>query len=179
MSDKNDSTLDLDATKTAPAGLKWLFEMEALNSPVLLNTLYGNVYSFNYVKDAEILIDRHNQRMLLYVEFTWIVRKIAKNRKKVIIEALLDNLQELLPSFNFRIIEDKTLFDTAVKRLADSLQGVPNEEIPSPNPDSAASTAASNSDGGKDQAGSTNADSGANRPQFGPSESDPSESPVS
>lgn len=130
MAKDDEINLDTDTSKTAPAGLKWLYEFEALNSPSLLNNLYGNVYSFPHVIDAEILIDRHNHKMLIYIEFSWIVRKIAKNRKKIIVEALLDNLQELLPSFAFRIIEDKALFDIAVDRLKKSLQGELNEEKP-------------------------------------------------
>lgn len=110
-----------------PAGLKWLAEMEAVSSPVLLNMIYGNIYSFPHVSDSEILIDRYNKRMLVYVKFTWFVRKYWKSRKKLVTISILDQLQELLPSFEFRIIEDKVLFDLAVQRMKESVLGGNNE----------------------------------------------------
>jgi hypothetical protein len=116
-----------------PAGLKWLYEMEAVNSPVLLNNLYGNIYSFPNVADAEILLDRYNKRMLIYVKFTWFVRKYWKSRKKLVTISILDQLQELLPSFEFRIIEDKALFDLAVQRMRESILGGNNENDNKPN----------------------------------------------
>lgn len=124
-----------DDSKFVPAGLKWLAEMESLNSPALLNILYGNIYSFPYVKDAEILIDRHNHKMLIWIEFSWTIRKILTNRKKSTIISLLDQLQELLPSFTFRVIEDKDLFDLAVRRMKENLFGEKNQE---PDPKAAA-----------------------------------------
>jgi hypothetical protein len=116
-----------------PAGLKWLAEMEAVNSPVLLNMIYGNIYSFPNVADAEILIDRFNKRMLVYIKFTWFVRKYWKTRKKLVSISILDGLQELLPSFEFRIIEDKPLFDLAVQRMKESVLGGKSETVNKPN----------------------------------------------
>ena len=56
-------TLENNEAQVLPAGLKWLAEMEALNSPSLLNVLYGNVSSFPNIADAEILIDRYKKRV--------------------------------------------------------------------------------------------------------------------
>lgn len=122
-----------DSNQYVPAGLKWLAEMEAVNSPVLLNVIYGNIYSFPNVSDCEILIDRYNKKMLVYVKFTWFVRKYWKSRKKLVTISILDQLQELLPSFEFRIIEDKALFDLAVQRMKESLLGGNNENDNKPN----------------------------------------------
>ena len=121
MSKQKEMTLENNEAQVLPAGLKWLAEMEALNSPSLLNVLYGNVSSFPNIAYAEILIDRYNKKMLIWVEFNWLTRKLLKYRKKETTVSLLDQLQEFLPSFTFRIIEDKSLFDKAVTRMA---QGV-------------------------------------------------------
>lgn len=131
MSKKDTSQNELN--QFVPAGLKWLAEMEAVNSPILLNIIYGNIYSFPNVADAEILLDRYNKKMLVYVKFTWFVRKYWKSRKKLVTISILDQLQELLPSFEFRIIEDKALFDLAVQRMKESLLGGNNENDNKPN----------------------------------------------
>jgi hypothetical protein len=112
-----------EAWKMAPEGLKWLYEMEAVNSTALQNNLYGNLYSFPGVSDCEILMDRYQRKMLIYIKFTFFIRKFLKRRKKELIMAMLDQLQELLPSFEFRIIEDRALFDLALKRMEEMLFG--------------------------------------------------------
>jgi hypothetical protein len=130
---KKDTSQNNELNQFVPAGLKWLYEMEAVNSPVLLNNLYGNIYSFPNVADAEILLDRYNKKMLVYVKFTWFVRKYWHSRKKLVTISILDQLQELLPSFEFRIIEDKALFDLAVQRMKESVLGGNNENDNKPN----------------------------------------------
>lgn len=121
MSKKNAPPQEMN--QFVPAGLKWLAEMEAVNSPVLLNIIYGNIYSFPNVDNAEILIDKHNRKMLIWIHFNWSTRKFFKNRKKETTINILDQLQELLPSFEFRIIEDKALFDLAVHRMTQYVLG--------------------------------------------------------
>lgn len=154
MSKKEASQNELN--QFVPAGLKWLYEMEAVNSPVLLNNLYGNIYSFPNVADAEILLDRYNKKMLVYVKFTWFVRNYWKSKKKLVTISILDQLQELLPSFEFRIIEDKALFDLAVLRMKESLLGGNNENDNKPN-DGSNDASATVSDTNGQAVGSTEA----------------------
>lgn len=122
MGKENKQTTN-ELNQFVPAGIKWLYEMEAVNSPVLLNNLYGNIFSYPNVKDAEILIDKHNRKMLIYIEFNWLSRKIFKSRRKETTVSILDQLQELLPSFTFRIIEDRGLFELALARMTEQLTG--------------------------------------------------------
>lgn len=110
-------------SQMVPPGLKWLAEMEALDSPALMSVLYGNIYSFPHVKDAELLVDRFGKKMLIWIQFTWPTAKIFQSRKKKLIMNILDQLQELLPSFEFRVIEDRALFDLAVKKAEEYLFG--------------------------------------------------------
>lgn len=124
-----------DMNQFVPSGLRWLYEMEAVNSTALLNNLYGNIYSFPHVVDAEILLDRFGKKMLIYVKFTWFVRNFWISRKKYITMSILDQLQELLPSFEFRIIEDKALFNLAVQRMREHLFGGKNETASKNNSD--------------------------------------------
>lgn len=112
-----------DLNRMAPAGLKWLYEMESVNSSTLQNNLYMNLYAFPNVVDVEMIIDKYQRKMLIYVKFSWFVRKFLKARKRELIIGMLDQLQELLPSFEFRIIEDRKLFDLALKRMEQILFG--------------------------------------------------------
>jgi hypothetical protein len=122
--------IDDELNRMVPAGLKWLYEMEAVNSPVLQNNLYGNLYAFPHVKDVELIMDRYQRKMLIYVKFSWFVQKFLKGRRKELIMAMLDQLQALLPSFEFRIIEDRTLFDLALKRMEQILFGGVSDRKP-------------------------------------------------
>lgn len=149
---KNDKKQSNELNQIVPAGLKWLYEMEAVNSPVLLNNLYGNIFSFPNVSDAEILIDKNNRKMLIWIQFNWLSRKIFKSRKKESTIGILDQLQELLPSFEFRIIEDKALFDLAVKRMKQYVLGGENESNQSINNGDAIVPVTGDGNSGNDQA---------------------------
>lgn len=125
MAKKPDETNDApdDLNQFGPAGLRWLIEMEAVNSPVLQNNLYGNLYAFPHVEDVELIMDRYQRKMLIWVKFSWFVRKFLKKRRKDLIMSMLDQLQSLLPSFEFRITEDRAVFDLALKRMEEILFG--------------------------------------------------------
>ena len=112
-----------EAEKMAAAGLAWLYELELVNSPTLLNNLYGNLYSFPKVQDCEIIIDKYQKKMLIWVKFTWFTRKFLKARRHALIMDMLDQLQTLLPSFEFRLTEDRALFERALKKTQEMLFG--------------------------------------------------------
>lgn len=117
-----------EGEKFIPSALKWLYEMEALNSSALLNNLYANIYaSSRHVKDVELLIDRNNKKMLIYMKFSW-KAKLFLGVKKRTATLVLDNLQELLPSFEFRITEKRELFDLALENAKKVALGGRDEE---------------------------------------------------
>ena len=121
-----------EGDKFIPSALKWLYEMEALNSSALLNNLYANIYSSSrHVKDVELLIDRNNRKMLIYMKFSWKANLFLGVKKRTA-ELVLDNLQELLPSFEFRITEKRELFDKALERAKEVALGGEDEADQSP-----------------------------------------------
>lgn len=125
-----DKKLELDTSVMetpgfAAEGLKWLYEMKALSSPVLLDNLYGNIYSNDpSIKETELLIDKQNSKMLIWIKLGWWANL---TRKKKIVKNILDGLQGVLPSFDFRIILDRELFNLALKRVEDKTFGVKDE----------------------------------------------------
>jgi hypothetical protein len=112
-----------ELNRMGPSGLKWLYELEAVNSSTLQNNLYMNLYSFPHVKDVELIMDRYQKKMLIYVKFSWVTRKFRKARRHDLVNQMLDQLQEVLPSFEFRIIEDRVLFELALKKAESALFG--------------------------------------------------------
>lgn len=118
-----------DEEMFGPSGLRWLYEIEAVNSPTLQNNLYMNLLSFPGVVDCEILLDRYQRKMLIYVKFTWFLRKFRRAERIDLVNSMLDQLQELLPSFEFRIIEDRKLFEKALRRMERALFGGKDEVV--------------------------------------------------
>lgn len=112
-------------------GVKWLAQMKLLNNPQLNDIIYGNIVSVSSSIDpdgTEILIDPLNEKMLILIKYHYWTRKHFTWRKGRIEDVILFNLKKLLPSFKFRIIEDKSIFDKA-KQLF-SLKGENKNEKP-------------------------------------------------
>lgn len=149
MSDKKETKIeftDEESRQFVPSALKWLYEMEAVNSSALLNNLYANIYSSSkHVKDVELLIDKNQRKMLIFMKFSWIAN-LRLGVKKRTAELVLDNLQELLPSFEFRITEKRDLFEKSLENAKKAALGGVNEESTEGN-DSSNGDASTESDG--------------------------------
>src|SRR5690606_18085919 len=102
----------LETIKTQAAGLKWLYEMELLNSPQLINNLKLNIFTTDTtIKDVELLIDQNTKGLLIYVKLSWWGRKFRQDRIKMNIE---DLISQLLPTYRKRVIHERWIFDLAL-----------------------------------------------------------------
>ncbi len=96
-------------------GLSWLLELNLIQNPAVANAIVLNIFKVsNRIKDAEILTDTDHKRMLVWIELDWLGKKfftkeITKNIEKM--------LQSALPSYQFRVVTDKTLFQKAINLM--------------------------------------------------------------
>jgi hypothetical protein len=104
-----------EAKDVVPGALRWLYDLEQVTSPHLLNNLYLNIYAqSSHIKDVDLLIDKENRKMLIYMRFGFIANTFRRVKLKVL-KNTLDNVQKLLPAFEFRIVEDRALFDKSLR----------------------------------------------------------------
>jgi len=104
------------------ASTAWLLEMEYLDSPQLKNAIYLNILnSSRRVTNAELLVDKNSKGMLIYLELTWIGRIFGY--KKEIAENIIVMLSEVLPSFRFRVIYSKAIWELAVQKAKEIAEG--------------------------------------------------------
>ena len=121
-------TINMD--QQTSAALKWLYEMEAIDSPVLRANLYENIFlsdpgiidcaawltpTFTYQKGVLVWI-KLNRRT------KWFRKEEAYSRVKEVIKGLL-------PSYDVRIVEDRNILDMAQKRVEEIYGGKHNETI--------------------------------------------------
>lgn len=111
----------MERTKYQYEGIKWLMEMELLNDPQAINTVKLNVMmASDRIKEVEILIHRENKSMLVLLELTWVGRKFLRKR---IFGDVHDILSQLLPTFQFRVIDDPKIMQLSVERVKQALSG--------------------------------------------------------
>lgn len=114
-----------DKQKFQFEGLKWLHEMEFINHPQVVNNIKLNILmTSNRIKEVELLIYREKKSILVLVELSWIGRKFFK---KQIFEDVHESLQQLLPSFRFRVTDDPKIMEMAVEKVKRALTGGTNE----------------------------------------------------
>jgi hypothetical protein len=106
-------------------GLRWLYEMQLINHPQVINNLKMNVLLISKsIRDVELLIDRENKKMLVYLDLSWFGRKFKKNHIFSETEIILS---QLLPAFRFRIIDDPVIFNMAVEKIKKVIVGGKSE----------------------------------------------------
>lgn len=114
-----------DKQKFQFEGLKWLHEMEYINHPQVVNNIKLNILmASNRINEVELLIYREKKSILVLLELTWMGRKFFK---KQIFEDVHDALQQLLPSFRFRVTDDPKIMEMAVEKVKRALTGGKNE----------------------------------------------------
>jgi hypothetical protein len=92
--------------------LSWLFEMEMLNNPTVLNSVVLNVFKLTKgIVDAEFVVDMNDKKLLVYLELNfW-----HKHFKKAQVQAqVLDMLDTVIPSFKKRVVYDKEILEKAI-----------------------------------------------------------------
>ncbi len=108
-------------------GLQWLYEMEVLNSPHLVNNLKMNIMVVSErIKEVELLISRPHRSIMIWidVDLGWFRKQV---RFDGIQADILDIMEQLLPSYRFRVVHDKAIMELAITRLEESLKGVEGE----------------------------------------------------
>lgn len=125
------------------ASLKFLYEMELVDDPQLINNMKLNVFSISgCINDVEFLSSYLHKSMLVYIELNWLGRTFLKKR---IESGVTDRVQQLLPNFKFRVTTEKRILDMALEKVKTALKGETNEKL------SNSSTDGSNSDSGSSE----------------------------
>jgi hypothetical protein len=98
-------------------GLKWLYEMELVTDPQLINNLKINVFSIsNGIKEAEFIVSEHQKAILAWIDLGWFHKKFKGEQIKL---DVYERLKQLLPSFKFRVVTDREIFDMSLNKLDD------------------------------------------------------------
>lgn len=117
--------MDVEKGKFQYAGLKFLYEMELIDEPQLINNLKMNIFDISSsIKDIEFLSSYHHRQMLIYIEVSWFGRKFLMKR---IEDGILERVKQLLPNFRFRVTSDRKILDLALKTVQSVLKGEQNE----------------------------------------------------
>lgn len=92
--------------------LSWLLEMELVSSPYVLNSLILNIFSLvKGVKDAEFVIDERQKKLLVYLKLSWFSQRFRAKRTE---DKVMNLLDQALPSFQKRIVFDRTVLEKAM-----------------------------------------------------------------
>lgn len=147
--------MDREKGKFQFAGLKFLYEMELVDDPQLINNLKLNIFDISSsIRDVEFLSSYHHRQMLIYIELSWFGRKFLQ---KGIEAEILDRVQQLLPNFKFRVTSDRKILDMALDRVKTVLKGGNNES---------SSVPASGSNPGADQHSAVAASKSGSEPEL-------------
>lgn len=115
----------MDKSKFQYEGLKWLYEMQLLDNPQLINNLKMNILLISTsIRDVELLVYREKKQMLIYIDLTWYGRKFKKDQIFIEVEEVVS---QLLPSFKFRVTNDFNILALAIERVKQALTGRKNE----------------------------------------------------
>lgn len=111
-----------DKYKYQQSGLKWLYEMELLDDPQLINNLKLNIMDASgfRVKEVEFVMAQSEQKMLVWIKLSWFYKRWGLNKT---CNAIQERLVQLLPNFTFRIITDRSILELAITKLKGSLTG--------------------------------------------------------
>lgn len=128
--------------------LKWLYEMEAVDSPVLRANLYENIFMADKsIDDCAVWVTpsfTYQKGVLVWIKLTrwgkWFKKKEVAARIKSIVN-------ELLPSYDVRIVEDRNILELAQKKV-EEVYGGKNESVDTT--DSDASDVTGTESGGED-----------------------------
>lgn len=102
-------------------GLKWLYEMELLDDPQLLNNLKLNIFSVSdHIKEVEFLMSQEQRKILIWIDVSWWGRTFKLDRIK---SDVVDILSQLLPNYKFRIVTDRSILELAIGKVKKSLEG--------------------------------------------------------
>lgn len=94
--------------------LNWLYELEYVDSPALLNNLYENIFLTNKnIQDIEIVINKENRTILVFLKLTWYSKLVWRAE---IHDRVISVLNKLLPEYRYRVTEDLKLLNLALEK---------------------------------------------------------------
>jgi hypothetical protein len=132
----------IERVKTQSAGIKWLYEMELLQNPQLINNLKLNIFMIHKrIKHIEILVHQEHKAILVFLELTWWGKTFNQEEIKFGVEELLTNL---LPNFRNRVVFNYDIFKMSMQKAEQLIRGT-HERSSSPNDDDANGDAKSSS----------------------------------
>lgn len=106
--------------------LKYLYEMELVDDPQLINNLKMNILmTSKRIKEVEFLISYHTRQILVYIDVSWVGKKFFLNRIKT---DIYDILTQLLPNFKFRVTSNYDILELARQRVNEVMAGGSDEE---------------------------------------------------
>ena len=111
-----------DKFKYQHEGLKWLYEMELLDDPQLINNLKLNIMdaSMFRVKEVEFVMSQSDRKILIWIELGWFNYKF---RLRSTLAMIHERLMQLLPNYDFRIVTDRSILELAITKLKKSMTG--------------------------------------------------------
>ncbi len=106
------------------SALSWLYEMEMLDSPVLRQNLYENIFmAHRGIKDCKVFITpsfTHQRGILIWLKLKFWTRIFDK---KIVYDLVASVVSTLLPSYRVRIVEDEYILQLAEKKLSNYYGG--------------------------------------------------------
>lgn len=122
--------MDIEKGKFQFAGLKFLYEMELVDDPQLINNMKLNILDISgTIRDVEFLSSYNHRAMLIYVDVNWLGKTFFM---KQIEAGILDRVKQLLPNFRFRVTADRKILDLSIEKVKTALKGEPNENANKP-----------------------------------------------
>lgn len=116
-----------DKTKYQYAGLKFIYEMEILDDPQFINNLKLNIFSSSGFKinDCEFLMSQEEKKILIWIDLKWWYRTRFYQRfyLRQLKQDIYTQLGQMLPTYKFRIVTDRSILDLAIERIKNSPLG--------------------------------------------------------
>lgn len=117
--------MDEDKGKFQYSALKFVYDLELVDDPQLINNMKLNIFSVSsQIKEVEMVASYHTKSMLIWIDLAWLGKTFLKNRIEM---GVLDRVQQLLPNFRFRVVSDRVILDLALEKVKKALKGGKNE----------------------------------------------------
>lgn len=110
--------------KQTAAALKWLYEIEMVDSPTLKLNVVENIFlADKAIKDCSVFIlptFTYQKGVLVYVKLSWFANIFKKDGIYNKVEAVVN---ELLPSYNVRVVDDFNILKLSQQRIEETYGG--------------------------------------------------------
>ena len=103
------------------AGLSWLYQMELIDDPQLINNLKLNIFDASpHVREVEFVSSHFHRSMLVWIELSWLGRfDFVRSRA---VSSVEERIKQLLPNFRIRVVTDRSIFDLALDKVSKAME---------------------------------------------------------